>query len=101
LVAILEHFWSNRALARSIFGGTARRQATGVLIDLVETRLKEFARERRGSTILPVRLLSIQLAEILLAPVISWLNGESRCSVGVLASSLRRVSRAAMISMVQ
>ena len=101
LVAILEHFWENRSLARSIFGGTARRKATAVLIDLVESRLKVAARERRGSTILPARLLSIQLAEILLAPIISWLNSESRCSTIVLAAGLRRVSRAAMQSMIQ
>jgi AcrR family transcriptional regulator len=101
LVAVLEHVWENRTLARSIFGGTARRKATGVLIDLVQIRLKVAVRECRGSTILPVRLLSIQLAEILLAPVISWLNNESRCSAVALGAGLRRVSRAAMESMIR
>jgi hypothetical protein len=46
--------------------------------------------------ILPTRLASVQLAEMLLAPVIAWLLGESRCTSAALAASLHRVAGAAL-----
>lgn len=99
LVALLEHFWENRGLARGILVGPARRKTIEVLIGLIEDRLKSADLHRRGALILPPRLAAIQLAEILLAPVTAWLLGESRCSSDALAAGLRRVSRGAIDSM--
>jgi hypothetical protein len=36
LMALLEHFWENRALARGIFQGAARHKTTAVLVRLIE-----------------------------------------------------------------
>jgi AcrR family transcriptional regulator len=99
LVALLEHFWENRGLARGILVGPARRKTIEVLIRLIEDRLKSAGLHRHGALILPPRLAAIQLAEILLAPVTAWLLGESRCSSEALATGLRRVSIGAVDSM--
>ncbi len=81
--------------------GPARRKTGEVLIGLIAHRLKSSGLHRRGALVLPPRLAAIQLAEILLAPVTAWLLGESRCSSVALASALRRVSIAAVNSMVK
>ncbi|MDB6083430.1 MAG: hypothetical protein JWN43_1311 [Gammaproteobacteria bacterium] len=99
LIELLEHFWANRALARGILVGTTRRKTVEVLIRLIEDRLKSAGLHRRGALILPRRLAAIQLAEILLAPVTAWLLGETRCPSNTLAAGLRRVSIAAVESM--
>jgi AcrR family transcriptional regulator len=99
LTALLEHFWENRALARSVLLGPARRKTIEVLIRLIGDRLKSAGLHRRGALILPPRLAAIQLAEVLLAPITAWLLGESRCSSNMLAAALRRVSIAAVNSM--
>ncbi len=100
LVALLDHFWGNRHLVRGILVGHARGKAANVLVLLIENRLKSIGLSSRGSLILPRRLAAIQLAEILLAPVTAWLLGESRCSSITLATALRRVSTAAVNSMI-
>src|SRR5271169_1012266 len=65
LTALLEHFWQNRALARGILVGPARRKTIEVLIRLIGDRLKSAGLHHRGALILPPRLAAIQLAEIL------------------------------------
>jgi AcrR family transcriptional regulator len=96
LVILLEHFWQNRPLARAIFLGPVRRKTVPVLVGLIEARLRADGLARRGALILPVRLASVQLAEMLLAPVIAWLLGESRCTSAVLAAALHRTAGAAL-----
>jgi AcrR family transcriptional regulator len=99
LVLLLDHFWANRPLARALFVGTIRRKTMVVLVGLIEKRLAADGLARRGALILPMRLAAVQLAEILLAPVIAWLLGESRCTSAVLAASLDRVATAALAAM--
>jgi len=99
LVILLEHFWRNRPLARAIFLGPVRRKTVAVLVGLIESRLRADGLARRGAMILPTRLASVQLAELLLAPVTAWLLGESRCTSAVLAVSLHRVAGAALHAM--
>jgi AcrR family transcriptional regulator len=101
LIALLEHFWTNRGLARGILVGPVRRKTTDVLVHLIEDRLRSTGLHRSGRMILPSRLVAIQLAEILLVPVTAWLLGESRCSSDILAKGLRRVSVAAIESIVR
>ena len=94
LIALLEHFWENRALARGIFLGATRRKTTAVLVDLIEQRMKIDGVEKPVSLIVPLRLAAIQLAEGLLAPTTAWLTGEARCSANALALALRRTATA-------
>jgi AcrR family transcriptional regulator len=99
LVILLEHFWGNRRLARAIFLGPIRRKTVAVLVGLIEKQMRAAGLSRRAVLILPMRLAAVQLAETLLAPVIAWLLGESRCSAAVLAASLHRVAAAALAAM--
>jgi AcrR family transcriptional regulator len=99
LANLLEHFWGNRRLARAIFVGDIRRKTVGVLVGLIEKQLTADGLSRRGALLLPMRLAAVQLAEILIAPVIAWLLGESRCTAAVLAASLDRVATAALAAM--
>jgi AcrR family transcriptional regulator len=99
LAALLEHFWANRPLARAIFLGPVRRKTIAVLVGQIEQVIQERGLDRRGALLLPVRLAAVQLAEILLAPVIAWLLGESRCTPEVLAAALHRVSAAALTAL--
>jgi AcrR family transcriptional regulator len=96
LVQLLEHFWANRTLARGVLIGPVRRKSVAVLVGLIEQQLKAGGFGRSRALILPMRLAAIQLAEVLLAPVVAWLAGESRCSVRNLATALGRVSAAAL-----
>lgn len=80
---ILDHFWSNRALALGILRGAVGRRANHVLVDLVEQRLRSFEPLR-----VPPKLAAVQLAGLLLAGVGAWLDGASGVSAGDLARSL-------------
>jgi AcrR family transcriptional regulator len=99
LTPLLEHFWGNRALARVLFFGAARRKTVAVLIDQIERNLKAGGYSKRGRLILPVRLAAVQLAEVLVAPVAAWLTAESSCTPQVLAHALRQVARGTLASM--
>ena len=99
LVGLLDHFWTNRALARSILAEPIRRRVAAVLVSEIEAVLDAGGAWKRGPLILPKRLAAIQLAEMLLAPITAWLAGEVRCSSGTLASALRRVGGATLDAM--
>jgi len=96
LVDVLEHFWENRARARLMLAGSLRRKTAAVLARQLAQRLKSAGLARKGALILPSRLVAIQLAETLLAPVNAWLCGDSRCDARTLAVALRRVTIAAV-----
>jgi AcrR family transcriptional regulator len=99
LARLLEHFWDNRPLARALFVGPIRRKTIAVLVGLIEKQLTGRGLSRRGALIMPMRLAAVQLAEILLAPVVAWLLGESRCTPAVLAAALDRVAAAALAAL--
>ena len=99
LTAVLEHFWTNRARARGVFTGTMRRHAVAVLTRLIEERLRKGGAGRLPALPLPPRLVAIQLAEVLFAPLAAWLAGESSCSAPKLARALRRSTRAVTAAM--
>jgi AcrR family transcriptional regulator len=84
LTAVLEHFWANRALARSVLTGTTRPHTVEVLAKLVQNRLI-----RSGALLVPTRLAALQNAESLLSPITAWLLGEAQCPAARLARALR------------
>ncbi len=94
LERVLEHFWENRVVAPTMFRGPAREVCVTALQGLIEERFKQ---DRVGSPnplLLPPALAALQIAEALLAPITSWVVGESSCSARVLAQALRRTARA-------
>jgi AcrR family transcriptional regulator len=99
LERLLEHFWERRVLARTLFSGPMRRRCVAVLVGLLEQKLKSLGLAGRGALILPPRLAAVQLSEIMLAPTIAWLCGESRCTPAVLAGALSKTTTAALGAM--
>ena len=99
LIRILEHFWANRALARAILREPVRSKTAAVLIGQIEQRLQANGLGLRGALILPTRLAAIQLAEVFLAPITTWLSAEPRCTAQTLALALRRVAAASLAAM--
>jgi AcrR family transcriptional regulator len=93
---LLDHFWEQRALARNLFSGSMRRRSIAVLVGLIEAKLKSVGLARRGQMMLPTRLAAEQLAGLLMAPIIAWLAGDSRCTSEGLASALSAVAKAAL-----
>ena len=90
--AILEHFWQNRALARSLFQGAALRIVRRALVTHVEDTLTPAQRSRLR---IPVRLAAHGLADGLFSPVVAWLLGEAKCSAQELALALHLSASAA------
>ena len=90
--AILEHFWQNRALARSLFQGAALRIVRGTLVLHVENTLSPAQRSRLR---IPVRLAAHGLADGLFSPVVAWLLGDAKCSAQELAVALQLSTAAA------
>ena len=94
LIALLNHFWENRALARRVFTGQMRPLTVGVLVRMIEERLH--AARPRSTLAMPGRLAAIQLAEVLLAPVVAWLTAGIECPAPRLARGLRASASALM-----
>lgn len=88
--ALLAHFWSQRALARTLLQGTALRVVRDALRAEIETRLPRQGRGQR----FPHRLAAVAIADGLLSPCVAWLSGEAQCSPAELAGALTRASRA-------
>jgi AcrR family transcriptional regulator len=90
--AILEHFWQNRALARSLFQGAALRIVRYTLVVHVENALSPAQRSRLR---IPARLAAHGLADGLFSPIVAWLLGDAKCSAQELAVALQLSTAAA------
>lgn len=96
LMALLDHFWQNRAIAPTMFKGSARKVLVDALVELIEERFKQDRVESPNPLLVPPRLAATQLAESLLAPVTAWMLGEVECTKPVLAQALRRTATATL-----
>ena len=96
IAGLLEHFWNNRTLARSLFQGAALRVIRNALVQRIEARLNH---SDAGQLRLPRRLAAHALADGMFSPIVAWLSGEAPCSPDDLAASLRTVSRATLAGM--
>jgi AcrR family transcriptional regulator len=96
LEPVLAHMWERRRLSDAIFSGAARLVLARRLADMIEERLSAIAPPDLSC---PLRLSSIQLAEMQLALVESWLRGKAHCPPSVLARALHSSSRAAALAL--
>jgi AcrR family transcriptional regulator len=97
VASLLEHFWNNRALARSLFQGTALRVVRNALVERIDARLDG---SDTGRLRLPRRLAAHALADGMFSPIVAWLSGEAPCGPLDLAAGLCTVSRATLAGMV-
>ncbi len=87
LVALLQHFWENRQLARETLTRLDAK-VTRVLADMIEQRLAD------TPLILPARLAALQLAETALAPIGGWVTAEAPCAPEDLAQAIHACAAA-------
>jgi AcrR family transcriptional regulator len=97
VAGLLEHFWDNRTLARSLFQGAALRVIRNALVQRIEARLD---RSDAGRLRLPRRLAAHALADGMFSPLVAWLSGEAPCSPADLGAALQTTSRATLASMI-
>ena len=89
--ALLEHFWQNRSLARTLFQGAGNRPVRATMVAVVERQLK---RDPGPRLRVPPRLAAHAIADALLSPIVAWLNGEAACSAADLAIALQATAAA-------
>lgn len=90
IAALLQHFWQQRALARSLFQGAPLRVVRTALVAQVEVQLQHSGRRLRISH----RLAAHALADGLFSPILAWLTGEAACDASELAAALCASSQA-------
>jgi AcrR family transcriptional regulator len=96
LSRMLEHFWENRALARRIFSADSKRRVEAVLVRLVLEKLQARGFKGRAALLLPPKLAAALLAQLLLAPIVLWLEGESAMKSQDLAYALTLAAQSAI-----
>lgn len=92
VAALLQHFWQNRALARSLFQGAPLRVVRNALVAQVEVRLQRSGHRLR----IPDRLAAHALADGLFSPIMAWLSGEAACDAPAFAAALCASSQATL-----
>lgn len=85
LVALLDHFWANRAMAREMMTGEAGERIEGLLARLLEARIA--ARKE-------ARLHAILIAGMSIAALSGWLRGQVAANSQALADRLVRSTNA-------
>lgn len=55
--------------------------------------------DRKTGSKLPPRLAAVQLAEGILAPIVTWLTGESGCTSKALAFAIPKIAKATLRAM--
>ena len=90
LEPVLDHFWSNRVIVRTLLAGRAHAVTMRALTLLIEEKVAE----QQNRSKVPLRLIAAQIAGGQLALLEEWLSGRHRCSSGDLADALAASSRA-------
>lgn len=90
LEPVLQHFWTERVIVRTLLAGRARVVTMRALTGLVEERL----RAQQGKSTVPLRLLAAQIAGGQLSLLEEWLSGRHQCSIIDLAQIVAGSSRA-------
>jgi AcrR family transcriptional regulator len=88
--SVVEHFWENRRLVRSLFAGPARNLAAEYLGDLIEAHL----RRARKTQSLPVALVGRHIAESQLGLLLAWVTSPVQTEPAEVAAALIDSSRA-------
>jgi AcrR family transcriptional regulator len=91
LATVLEHFWTNRRLARTMLAGGPRPMMNGLLRDLIAEEIADAPHAGGG---VPTFLLATHLAHGHLALIEEWLTGRHGCPAQRLAETLHSIAHA-------
>ena len=95
LEPVLDHFWSNRVIVRTLLEGRGRTVTMRALTAVIEEQIRS---QRAGSAV-PLRLVAAQIAGGQLAVLEEWLSGRHRCSSADLAQALAASARASVLAL--
>lgn len=98
MVQVIEHFWLQRRVARTMLNGDSRVAIARLLVCRFEERLIELRSFHRSHSALPMSLVAEQLAAGQLTLLRTWLAGRGPASPGDVASLLHRTTYAAAIA---
>ena len=94
LEPVLDHFWDNRVIVRTLLDGRARTVTMRALTAVIE----EHIRGQRPGSAVPLHLIAAQIAGGQLAVLEEWLSGRHRCSSADLAQVLAASARASVLA---
>jgi len=95
LLVVIEHFWTNRKMARRLMADGAYTTISKTLADLIQERLEDRAFAPLGhKAMLPPALTSIQIAQCQLILIQEWITGRHGCSAIEIAAALEAISHA-------
>jgi AcrR family transcriptional regulator len=92
---LLEHFWENRGIARTLFSGNCFRKLVDALAIAIAAELKG----RQLKLILPAAVVAHTLAEAYLALIREWLLGRAACTSAQLTNALLQLAQHAFVEM--
>jgi AcrR family transcriptional regulator len=98
LVKLMEHFWKQRAAARTILRGKAAAAISRSLSRKIEAGLLELRRLRRSQADLPASIIAAQISSGQMAALDTWLSGRAPASPDQLARLLHAVTYAAALA---
>lgn len=98
LARVIDHFWQQRRVARTMLSGDARVAITRRLVGHLEAALDELWNSRQRRQGPPSSLVAEQLAAGQLAVLGQWLSGRASASSEVIARLLHRTTRAAALA---
>ena len=93
---LLEHFWTNRRLARQMMNAPIRHLLVDALSSALEERLHAYCSRRNTRSTLPLALAARHLAELEISLLDSWLNVEHSYGIKRHAEALRATTHATM-----
>jgi|BarGraIncu00222A_1022003.scaffolds.fasta_scaffold10853_3 AcrR family transcriptional regulator len=101
LLPLLAHFQQQRRLARAFTTGSLRQLWVRRLTELIEPDLSALARRLRARPLLPIALVSVQIAELQIALVVQWLASHAPPPPEAVAEALIALTRAAFVALLR
>jgi AcrR family transcriptional regulator len=95
-IAVVQHFWDNRRMARRMLAGRGHAVVVRLFTDQLEIAMTDLQKQRQVSQPLaPPRLAATYLASGALALLEVWLAGQASGSAAQIASALHAATNAA------
>jgi AcrR family transcriptional regulator len=92
---VLRHFHDNRAHAKVIFAGAARRKVGRVLASMIEDRLRVRAQSNGVAPSASIGIAALALVDGQMGAIMAWIDGEIAGDAERVAIVLHRIAQAA------
>ena len=99
LLPLLDHFRGQRRLARAFTQGALRRLWASRLAEMMAPDVAALARRPRARPLLPVALVSLEVAELQIALIVHWLAAREPVPPQAVAEALIALTGAAVAAL--